>query len=66
LSIDRLEDLINNHIEGIYGLGNDRTLKEYEYLSGINLRDRIVSDETKAYSSDFISSLQWKDKIFKT
>ncbi|MEL1234016.1 MAG: GlcNAc-transferase family protein [Candidatus Neomarinimicrobiota bacterium] len=65
LSIDRLTDLINDDIEGVYGLGNKRTLKEYEYLSGVNLKDKIVSNEKKAYTSDFISSLQWRDEIFK-
>ena len=62
--LDKLSRLINNEIDGIYGLGNKRTLKDYEFLSGINLRDRKIVDKEKAVTANFVSSLSWKDSPF--
>ena len=63
-SINRLNDLINNKIDGVFGLGNKRTLKDYEYISGIDLINKIVKDKEKAFTGKFISSLAWDDVIF--
>ena len=63
-SINRLNDLINNKIDGVFGLGNKRTLKDYEYISGVDLINKIVKDKEKAFTGKFISSLAWDDVIF--
>ena len=64
MSINRLIDLINNQIDGKYGLGNKRTLKDFEYLAGVDLIERKVIDKEKAFSSNFLSSLAWNKEIF--
>ena len=63
-SLDKLSRLILEEIDGIYGLGNMRTLKDYEFLSGINLKDRKIIDKEKAITANFISSLSWKESPF--
>ena len=63
-SINRLNDLINNRIDGIFGLGDKRTLKDYEYISGVDLINKVVKDKEKAFTGKFISSLAWDDVIF--
>ena len=64
MSINRLIDLINNKIDGKYGLGNKRTLKDFEYLAGVDLIERKVINKEKAFSSNFLSSLAWNKEIF--
>ena len=64
-SINRLNELINNKLDGSYGLGIDRDLKDYEYISGVDLINKKVVDETKAFTADFIKSLSWKESPFK-
>ena len=36
-SINRLNELINNKLNGSFGLGIDKDLKDYEYISGVDL-----------------------------
>jgi hypothetical protein len=64
ISINRLIDLINHKVRGAYGLGNIRTLEDFEYISGINLKEQKVVDSEKAFTSEFLSSLSWKNEIF--
>jgi GT2 family glycosyltransferase len=64
ISINRLIDLINHKVKGAYGLGNIRTLEDFEYISGINLKEQKVVDSEKAFTSEFLSSLSWKNEIF--
>ena len=56
--------VIHGEVEGIYGLGNKRTLKDYEFLSGINLIEREIVDKDKATTANFVSSLSWKNSPF--
>tara|TARA_B100000965_G_scaffold39862_1_gene29358 strand:- start:217 stop:1203 length:987 start_codon:yes stop_codon:yes gene_type:complete len=63
-SINKLNDLINNKIDGIFGLGDKRTLKDYEYISGVDLVNKKVIDKEKAFTGNFISSLPWDRAIF--
>jgi hypothetical protein len=51
-------------VKGAYGLGNIRTLEDFEYISGINLKEQKVVDSEKAFTSEFLSSLSWKNEIF--
>ena len=63
-SINRLNKLINNKINGVFGLGDKRTIKDYEYLSGVDLINKEVKDKEKAFTGKFVSSLPWDKTIF--
>ncbi len=56
--------IINGESDGAHGLGNKRTLKDYEFLSGIDLKERKIADKEKAITAKFVSSLSWKDSPF--
>ena len=58
-SIDKLSDIINDRVEGIFGLGDKRVLKDYEFLSGVDLVNKKILDKGKAFTGKFISSLPW-------
>ena len=64
ISINRLIDLIDDKVKGTFGLGDIRTLKDFEYISGINLKEKKIIDAEKAFTSKFLSSLSWKNDIF--
>ena len=64
ISIKKLSDIINNKIEGIFGLGNKRTMKDYEYLSGVDLINKKVIEKDKAFTGNFVSSLPWDKELF--
>ena len=63
-SINRLKKLLNNEIAGVFGLGASKSLKDYEYLSGIDLVNKKIVDEEKAFTAKFISSLPWYESPF--
>lgn len=63
-SINRLKKLLNNEIAGVFGLGASKSLKDYEYLSGIDLVNKTIVDEEKAFTAKFISSLPWNESPF--
>ena len=58
-SISKLNNIINNRVEGVFGLGKKRILKDFEFLSGVDLINKKIIDENKAFSAKFISSLPW-------
>jgi len=64
-SITKLNDIINNKIEGIFGLGNIRTMQDYEFLSGVDLINKEIIEKEKAFTGKFISSLPWDETPFK-
>jgi hypothetical protein len=63
-SINRLKKLLNNEIAGVFGLGSSKSLKDYKYLSGIDLVNKKIVDEEKAFTAKFISSLPWYESPF--
>ncbi len=63
-SLNKLSMVISGEIEGVYGLGDKRTLKDYEFLSGINLVEREIVNRDKATTANFVSSLSWKNTPF--
>ena len=63
-SISKLNDIINNRVDGIFGLGERRTLKHYEFLSGVDLVNKKIIDKNKAFSGEFISSLPWDENPY--
>ena len=63
-SINKLKKLLNDEITGVFGLGASKSLKDYEYLSGIDLVNKKILDEEKAFTAKFISSLPWNESPF--
>ena len=63
-SIQKLSNIINQQVEGIYGLGNKRNLSDYETLSGVDLLNKKVTNRTKALTASFISELPWNQLPF--
>ena len=63
-SITRLNKIINGEIKDEFGLGNIRSMKDYEILSGVDLVNLKVLDEKKAHSSQYLSELSWEDSPF--
>lgn len=63
-SINKLKKLLNDEISGVFGLGASKSLKDYEYLSGIDLVNKKILDEEKAFTAKFISSLPWNESPF--
>ena len=60
----KLSNIINQRVEGIYGLGNKRNLSDYEALSGVDLLNKKVTNRTKALTASFISELPWNQLPF--
>ena len=63
-SIGKLNMLINSKVEGVYGLGKERTIKDYEYLSGVDLIGKVVVNEEKAFTAKFLSNIPWDKSPF--
>ena len=40
-------------------MGEKRILKDFEFLSGVDLINKKIIDVNKAFSAKFISSLPW-------
>ena len=63
-SIERLNKIVNNEITGAFGLGNIKSLQDYQRLSGVDLINMQVLDKQKAHTSKFLSELSWQDSPF--
>ena len=59
-SLDRLDDLFAENIEGSMGLGSERSLDDYATISGIDLKNKKVLDLQQATESTFLVSIDWK------
>ena len=64
-SLDRLDDLFAGNIEDLMGLGLERSLEDYALLSGIDLKNKIILDLSKATTSTFLESTDWKKNPIK-
>jgi len=64
-SLDRLDDLFAGNIEDSMGLGFERSLEDYALLSGIDLKNQIILDLSKATTSTFLESTDWKKNPIK-
>ena len=60
-SLERLDLLFSEKLDGEYGLGDERTLFEYANLSGIDLKNKKILDLKKATESEYIESIDWKE-----
>ncbi len=61
-SLNRLSMIISGEVGGIYGLGEKRTLGDYEHLCGINLKSEKVSCHDKAFFADVILETPWDEE----
>jgi len=59
-SLDRLDDLFAEKIEGSMGLGSERSLDDYAMISGVDLRNKKVLDLEQATEPTFLVSIDWK------
>ncbi len=47
-SLEKSFDICSGKIKGIYGLGNKRTIKQYEVAAGINFKDKYIYHTNKS------------------
>ena len=66
MSLERLDNLFAYKLEGIFGLGNQRSLMDYAEISGMDLQNKKILDLEKATQSSYIESLDWKRSPLKT
>ena len=59
-SLSRLNDLFADKVEEPLCLGKERSLEDYAFISGIDLKNNLVLDIEKATESSFLESLDWK------
>ena len=59
-SLNRLNDLFADKVEKPLCLGKERSLEDYAFISGIDLKNNLVLDIEKATESRFLESLDWK------
>ena len=64
-SLDRLDDLFAGNIQDSMGLGFERSIDEYALLSGIDLKNKKILDLSKATTSTFLESTNWKKNPIK-
>jgi len=64
LSKARLGDLINNKLEAPFGLGTLRPIDDFEILSGVDLRNKIIVDEEVATNSFCFEEIQSETNPF--
>ena len=60
LSLNRLDALFAWQLDGNWGLGSRRSLEEYAYISGMDLKNKIVLNLEKATKASLLESLDWK------
>ena len=64
-SLDRLDDLFAGNIQDSMGLGFERSIDDYALISGIDLKNKKILDLSKATTSTFLESTNWKKNPIK-
>ncbi len=59
-SKERISKIITGDMKGSFGLGLDRSLDDYKELSGIDIKNRKVIDEDKAFTFKKLFETDWK------
>ena len=59
-SKNRIERIINDSLKNIYGLGASRTLSDYKDFTGIDIKNKTITDEEKAFTFKKLFELDWK------
>ena len=58
-SINKLDDIIHGNVKGVYGLGKERTMKDYEYISGVDLVNKVVTTFCIIFINYFFKNYIW-------
>ena len=56
----RIERIIHKDLTNTFGLGSSRTLSQYKDFTGIDIKNKKVVDEEKAFSFKKLYELDWK------
>ena len=56
----RIERIIKQDLTNIYGLGSIRTLSDYKAFTGIDIKNKKIIDEEKAFTFKKLFELDWK------
>ena len=56
----RIERIIKKDLKNIYGLGSIRTLSEYKDFTGIDIKNKKIIDDEKAFTFKKLFELDWK------
>lgn len=59
-SKDRIERIIKGDLNNIYGLGSTRTLSDYKNFTGIDIENKKIVDEKRAYTFEKLYDFDWK------
>ncbi len=59
-SKDRINRIITGQLKGSFGLGSERNLNDYKELSGIDIKNKKIVDEEKAYTFSKLFDSDWK------
>ena len=59
-SKERISKIITGDMKGSFGLGLDRSLDDYKEISGIDIKNRKVIDEDKAFTFKKLFESDWK------
>ena len=65
-SIDRLVSIVDKSLKGTFGMGNNRNLDDFKYISGIDLANEKILDMKKATTSEFLDTLKWDEEPIKS
>jgi len=60
-SKERINRIITGGIKGSFGLGTNRTLDEYKDFCGIDIKNRKIIDNDKAFNFKKLFELDWKN-----
>lgn len=63
ISFETLKCLFNGKLNGIYGLGNKRTMEEFKFITGVDFVNETIISSNKAFSNEFLISFDWKENI---
>ena len=64
MTVDRLIKMKN--VEDIFIItGKNLEAKIKKTISGVDLKNKVVTDENKAFTAKFISNLDWRESPFK-
>ena len=59
-SKNRIERIIKGDLKNIYGLGSTRTLSDYKNFTGIDIENKKIVDEKRAYTFEKLYDFDWK------
>ena len=64
-SKERIERIIKGKLSNIYGLGTVRTLSDYKIFTGIDIENKKIVDEERAFTFKKLYDYDWKQPIKK-